>query len=159
MNASRFAVDSNILVYAADGREPHKQSVALAVIDAGRRLDAWVSTQALGEFYVAATRKLRMPAPAAAAQVKQWTRLFAIARPSASAVLAAVDAAAAGRFSYYDALMLATAEEAGCRAMLSEDMADGASFGGIAVMNPFGRDGVAASVRGLLGLDASPPPG
>ena len=156
MSASRFAVDTNILIYAADNRETRKQAMALSLIDAARGRDACLSIQALGEFYVAATRKLRVPPAEAAAQVEQWTHMFAIARPSVAAVLAAARHASAGRFSYYDALMLATAEEAGCRTMLSEDMADGAALGGIAVRNPFGRDGIADAARALLGL--APPP-
>ncbi len=159
MSASRFALDTNILVYAIDGRQAAKRGAALAVIDASRRLDAWLSTQALGEFYVAATRKLRMPAAAAAVQVRQWMALFSIAEPSAVAVRAALAAAESGRFGYYDALMLATAAEAGCRVLLSEDMADGAILGDIVVRHPFGSgpDGLSVAARAVLGMAASSP--
>jgi predicted nucleic acid-binding protein len=159
MTVERYSLDANILVYTLDTRDPRRHAQAIAIAAASVRRDCWLTLQSLGEFYSAATRKLGVPATIAAAQVRRWAAIHRLVGPSWRAVDVAMDAAAAGRFSYYDALMLATAEEAGCRAMLSEDMADGASFGGIAVMNPFGRDGVAASVRGLLGLDASAPPG
>jgi predicted nucleic acid-binding protein len=37
----------------------------------------------------------------------------------------------------WDAVILAAASEAGCRALLSEDIQDGFTWGGVAVVNPF----------------------
>jgi predicted nucleic acid-binding protein len=41
------------------------------------------------------------------------------------------------RSGRFDALLLATASQAGCCNSLSEDMHDGARLGGIVVRNPF----------------------
>jgi predicted nucleic acid-binding protein len=58
--------------------------------------------------------------------------------------------AAAGRFSYWDAVLLASAATVGCTTMLSEDMADGARLGGITVRNPFGPNGLSAAAAAAL---------
>jgi predicted nucleic acid-binding protein len=39
--------------------------------------------------------------------------------------------------SYWDALILASAEEAGCGYLLSEDFQTGRTFGTVTVVNPF----------------------
>ncbi len=57
------------------------------------------------------------------------------------ALASALDAALAGRFQFYDALLLATAGEAGCVAMISEDMADGAALNGVRVVAAFDPQG------------------
>ena len=61
--------------------------------------------------------------------------------------------AVAGRASYWDALLVATAAEAGCRLILTEDLADGTTLGGVAIHNPFAAaGGLTARTRALLGL-------
>jgi predicted nucleic acid-binding protein len=61
-----------------------------------------------------------------------------------------MDAAAEGRFSYRDALPLATAAEAGCAAAMSGDMAEGAALGSIRVVPAFAAGGVNPAARALL---------
>jgi predicted nucleic acid-binding protein len=41
------------------------------------------------------------------------------------------------RLSFYDALIVAAAIEAGCDILYSEDMQHGRTIGGLAVVNPF----------------------
>jgi predicted nucleic acid-binding protein len=41
------------------------------------------------------------------------------------------------RLSWWDALILAAAQEAGCTALVTEDLQDGRSYGGVTVVNPF----------------------
>jgi predicted nucleic acid-binding protein len=41
------------------------------------------------------------------------------------------------QLSFYDALIVATAIEAGCDTLFSEDMQHGRSIGGLAIVNPF----------------------
>jgi predicted nucleic acid-binding protein len=61
--------------------------------------------------------------------------------------------AVAGRASYWDALLVATAAEAGCELILSEDMADGTRLSGVEIHNPFGAaSGLTARTRALLDL-------
>jgi predicted nucleic acid-binding protein len=59
---------------------------------------------------------------------------------------------AAGRLSYWDALLLASCAQAGLTVLLSEDMQDGFKLGGVEVVNPFGPSGLSARAREVLGL-------
>jgi predicted nucleic acid-binding protein len=58
--------------------------------------------------------------------------------------------AAAGRFSYWDALLLATLGRAGCSVLLSEDMADGATLAGVTTRNPSAESALPAEIGALL---------
>jgi predicted nucleic acid-binding protein len=89
----------------------------------------------------------------AAAQATDWLELFPCAAASNSAVRTALADAVAGRASYCDALLLATAGEAGCVAVLTEDLADGAELGGVRIHNPFAAGGgLTVPACRLLGL-------
>ncbi len=59
---------------------------------------------------------------------------------------------ATGRLSYWDALMLASAREAGCSAFISEDLQDGARLFGMEIVNPFGAQGPSPRAIELLDL-------
>lgn len=82
-----------------------------------------------------------MPTAVAAAQVKDWLSLFPCIAATATAVQAALPHAVAGRASYWDALLVATAAEVGCTWVLTEDMADGAVLEGLRIHHPFAADG------------------
>jgi hypothetical protein len=61
--------------------------------------------------------------------------------------------AAAGRASYWDALFVTTAGQAGCTIVLTEDMSDGGILGGLEIHNPFAAAGGLADLAcRLLGL-------
>jgi predicted nucleic acid-binding protein len=118
-------------------------------------LDCVLTLQALGEFYAACTRKGFATRAEAAAQVRRWLDLFpGAAAATAGAVEAALAAAATGRFGYWDALLLATAAEAGCAAVISEDMAPGAMLGDVRVVPAF-AGGAAPSPEALAVLGAA----
>ncbi len=63
---------------------------------------------------------------------------------------AALVSAADGRASWWDAVLVATAAEAGCTTILTEDLSDGGSRHGVRVLKPFGGDDIPADVRILL---------
>lgn len=111
--------------------------------------------QAVSEFYAAIARK-RIVAPAeAAAQASDWLDIFPTAAASAAAIRAALATAANGLASYWDGLLVATAAEAGCVAILSEDLADGSILHGVRVRNPFAGASMPMQVERLLaGADA-----
>ena len=68
--------------------------------------------------------------------------MFPIVCASAEAVTAALEHVVAGRTSYWDALLITTAAEAGCSAILTEDMADGTTLSGVRIINPFAGDDI-----------------
>ncbi len=153
MGAERFTLDTNILVYAVDAREGRKRELAARIIEAAAVLDCPLALQVVGEFYAATTAKMKLDPKDAAARAGQLIAGFDTFGYSVHAVRAALEEAPRGRFSYWDGVLLASAAEAGCTTIFSEDMADGARFGSIAVANPFRRNELAPRAKMILGLE------
>ncbi len=102
-----------------------------ATIQFAAELDCVLTPQALAESFHASTRKQVVSRDDAAAQVRHWMTIFeVVAGPTA--LNTALEAALSGRFQFYDGLLLATAREAGCQAIISEDMEADAVLDGIA---------------------------
>jgi predicted nucleic acid-binding protein len=131
-------VDTNVWVYAVDAADPAKRARALEVTAPAPDRDLVISTQVLTEFYAVVTRKLAVPLPVedAEAMVRQLSVLPVVAIDR-SLVVSAIAGSRAWQISIWDALILRAAEVAGCRRVLSEDLADGATYGSVVVENPF----------------------
>jgi predicted nucleic acid-binding protein len=152
MTVERFTLDANILVYSLDSTGGAKHDLAAEIVKAAARRPCVLTFQSLAETYWAVSRKNIAPRAEIAAQIGDWMEIFPCAAVDAEALLAATAPDMAGRFSFWNALYLATAERAGCTLALSEDMHDGAAFGGLRVRSPFARAGLPAELRELLGL-------
>jgi len=131
-------VDTNVLLYAASTapEERPKAAAARAILD---RTDLVLSVQVLQEFYVQATRATRsdpLSHQQAASLVEAWLR-YTVQDVTVPVMRAAIVAAARYRISYWDAAVIEAARLAGCRTLLSEDLAEGRDFGGVRVENPF----------------------
>jgi predicted nucleic acid-binding protein len=124
--------DTNLLVYAQ--QEGGKADRARALFAGGGKL----SVQVLNEFAAVSRRKQR----------REWREIAeAIADALAlvdSPLALTIDLHAAARalaedhrLSFYDALIVASAIEAGCDILYSEDMQHGRTIGGLAIVNPF----------------------
>ena len=137
----RFTLDTNLLVYAIDSAAGHRHHLSRQIVERAVELDCWLTLQSVCEFYAAATRKGVVPPTDAAAQAADWLDLFPCAAASEGAVRSALGDAAAGRASFWDALLVATAGEAGCVLILTEDLRDGGELGGVSIHNPFGATG------------------
>ena len=148
----RFTVDSNVLVYAVDPRDLVKHRLAVQIVTAATRRDCILTTQSLFEFYSVAVRKIEISPFDATGLVRRWVRLFPGADTNRVVLDRAMLMSQEGRFSHWDAMLLATAEEAGCELCLSEDMQDGAMFGRLAVCNPFNGDQLSARAKEVLRL-------
>jgi len=152
MSGERFTLDTNILVYSVDTLAGARHAMAAEIVERAVGRDCRLTLQAVSEFYVVASRKGMVPASEAAAQANDWLILFPCIPASASAIRAALAAAASGRASYWDALLVATAAEGGCRTVLTEDLKDGGELAGVGVHNPFAAEGrLSDMARKLLG--------
>ena len=152
MNAKRFSIDSNILVYAVDHREGDKHLRALEIVDRAAGLDCVLTAQSLGEFVTVTTRRRMLSKPLILAQVRDWLQFFPMTTASLTAFARAFGAFEAGQFGLWDALLLASAYEADCAIVLSEDMGDGAVLDGITVRNPLRGGALPDDLRPLLGM-------
>ncbi len=134
--SARTFFDSNVLVYTDDASAPAKQKRALELFgELDREGNAVVSLQVLQEYFVAATRKLGVDAQAARRKVE----LFAlnVAVPSLDDVVAAIDLHRLHGLSFWDAMIVRSAGESGCRVLLSEDLQHGRVINGVRIENPF----------------------
>jgi predicted nucleic acid-binding protein len=96
-----------------------------------------LSPQVLQEFYVNATRKIAKPLSRAIARsiVAEYTPWCI--DTTASEVQAAFMIEDRAKISFWDALILASAQKAGAGILLSEDMNSGQAIAGISIINPF----------------------
>lgn len=135
MSAELRFLDTNVLVYLFDADAPAKQAIARELVAAGRLV---LSSQVLSEFYVTVTRKLARPLDAARAS-RAVTDLCAlpVRDVTANLVQAAIRRCAATPLSYWDALIVETALEAGATTLLTEDLQHGQLIGTLRVHNPF----------------------
>lgn len=135
--SGRAFFDSNVLVYADDVSVPQKQRRATELLAEHRRAGtAVVSLQVLQEYFVAVTRKLRLDAAIARQKVELFATL-ALMVPELTDVLAAIDLHRLHGLSYWDALIIRSAKQAGCKVLFSEDMQHGRDFEGLRIVNPF----------------------
>jgi predicted nucleic acid-binding protein len=133
----RSFFDTNVLVYADDRAAPAKQRRALALVAEHRRARTGVlSLQVLQEYFVTVTKKLGVDAATARRKVELLAE-FDVAAPDVADILAAIDLHRLHGFSFWDALILRSAKEAGCRVLLTEDFQQQREVDGVRVVNPF----------------------
>lgn len=137
---NRFTLDTNILIYAVDsaGGEKHKAANRLIQRAAGK--DCTLTVQALGEFFHAATRKGKASVKQAQAFTQVWQRVFTVTASGQATLNEAVEFVRDHGISFWDAMLWATAKQAGCAFILSEDLQHGHSLGGVEILNPFAED-------------------
>jgi predicted nucleic acid-binding protein len=136
MTMARSFLDSNIIVYANDSRDPEKQDRALACLERHIREGTGViSTQVLQEYASVAVQKLKQAVPIILQQLYLLESLHVVTVVPAL-VRRAVEFRELYSLSFWDSLILATAESAGCGEILTEDLNPGQIYCGIRCVNP-----------------------
>jgi predicted nucleic acid-binding protein len=139
-------------VYTVDSQDANLCRRAQDIVRLAAESDRCViALQTVGEFYAAVTRRGLQSRDAAAQQARDWVRLFPVVEPRMVDAEDALAAAAVGRLSYWDGLLVATLRRAGCTALLTEDMQDGAVHDGVTIRNPFAGERLPAEIEALLG--------
>ena len=138
-STDRDFFDTNVLVYAYDQRDHVKQARADELVSgalAGER--GALSAQVLGEFFNTVTRRIPNPLPidVAEAAIHVYSAM-SVVELDLSLVQRAIGTCRRYQISYWDALIVAAAERAGCSRILSEDLNPGQLYNGIPVVNPF----------------------
>lgn len=136
----RFSLDANILVYAVDRNAGERQLQAGELVGRAAQRDCVLTMQALAEFFHATTRKNLLAPARARAFVQDWSDVFKVVSADAAVLAEAMAAVEEHRFSFWDAMLWATARQCGCSALLSEDMQDGRRLGGVEIIDPFAPD-------------------
>lgn len=135
--APRSFIDTNILVYADSDDEPAKQqAAALLIAFVISTRSGVISTQVLNEYTNVALRKLGVKHSRLREQLRFYQQ-FEVVTVTPDITHAAVDLHQTRSISFYDALIMAAAQIAGCARVYSEDMNAGEAVGGVRVVNPF----------------------
>jgi predicted nucleic acid-binding protein len=133
----KFALDTNILVYAEglDGAE--FRDVAMSTIRRLPQQGIVIPVQVLGELYNVLLRKAGRSRPDARDVLLRWRQAYSVLDTTEAALGMAADLSADNQLQIWDAVILSVASQAGCQILLSEDMHDGFTWGGVTVVNPF----------------------
>ena len=130
-------LDTNVLAYSVDNRDVAKQKVAKSIILAARSsADFVMSAQVLNEFSNVAIRKLGKTR----AEVMGFVKLYKTIRTlpiNPEWTVAALEIMDRYGIQFYDALIVAAAESAGCDEIMTEDLNDGQIYGSVKAVNPF----------------------
>lgn len=134
---ARCFIDTNVLVYADSTDEPRKQRIAIDLIRQLRvERRGVLSTQVLNEYIQVGLRKLGLPHAHIREQLHCY-RQFDLAAVTPDTIELALELHQRHSLSYWDALILASAQIAGCAALLTEDMGTGEVLAGVQLVNPF----------------------
>jgi len=129
----RVFFDTNVLVYILASSDSRGKRAEQLFFDGGI-----VSVQVLDEFTDVARRKIRMPWD----DVKDALKVIRIFCPEPVAITIdthelALRIAEEHEIRIYDALIVASALEANCDVLYSEDFQDGQVVEGLSIRNPF----------------------
>lgn len=141
----RIALDTNVLVYATGVNGSERQRAALELLGKLSESETFLPVQALGELFRVLVRKAKISPRLARTTIIRFRDTYPPIETSSSVFLSAMDLAVDHKIGIWDAVMFGAAAEAGCRLLLSEDLQEGFTWGGVTVVNPF-----AATVHPLL---------
>lgn len=136
-------VDTNILVYAYDKRDPEKRSRARDFLDRGIEDGSLVlSHQTVLEFVSVVSRpygpegQRLMPVEEALTQAEALLDTFTVLYPTEGVLRLALRGMATYRLPWFDAHMWAYAEFYGLSPLYTEDFEPGARIGTVDIVNP-----------------------
>lgn len=138
-------VDTNVLVYRVDPRDPLKQQVALDILRDGLRADRlFIAHQSVLEFVAAVSRPQADLAGAplleradALLEAEALLAEFPVLYPARETLQTAIRGAATYGLPWFDAHLWAYAEVNGLHEILSEDFQHGRHYGSVRAVNPF----------------------
>jgi predicted nucleic acid-binding protein len=133
MRGDKAFFDTNLIIYAFAKDDPRAEA-AEALLAAG----GVISVQVLNEFVAVALRKLAMPWNDILAALDAILILCPLPVPlTIETHQIALGIARKHKYHIYDALVIASALEASCTTLYSEDLQDGQAIGGLTIRNPF----------------------
>lgn len=133
---SKVFFDTNILVYQMDKRSIEKRDVCRHLVrKAATDGSAVISTQVLQEFYVVATKKLRLD-PIISKSIMHTFENMEVVTIGKELINEAIDASLQYKLSFWDALIIVAAESAKCEILYSEDLNTGQVMRNVKIVNP-----------------------
>lgn len=138
---AQYFIDSNVLLYAGS-QHPDDQAKRMIALELLRKPDLGFSAQVMQEYFNVAYTKARLgiSIEIALENLELLSRRTTLAI-TPGLVIRATRVAARYKISYWDAAIIAAAEELGCHTIYSEDLNLGQEYNGVRVINPFLRTG------------------
>jgi len=138
--SDKYFLDTNILVYSLDPKEPRKEQIAQKLVTRAVTSGLGViSYQVVQEFVNVALRQFQATMSTLELERYFFRVLLPMMRVSSSTplFLEGLRLQARDRLNWYDALIVAAALERDCKLLYSEDMQHGQRFGDLVIENPF----------------------
>jgi len=133
----KIFIDTNIIVYANDRRDPEKQRKAIEVVSElmNNKLGV-ISSQVLQEYSSVALTKLKQDHGIVLRQLV-LLEVFDVVLMEPALIRRAIEIRGSYTISFWDSCIISAAESAGCDSIYSEDLNAGQYYSGIKVSNPF----------------------
>ncbi len=136
--ASPDFLDTNVLVYAYERVNRSKQRAAQKLVAAALNGGGLISVQVLAELSVTLLHKASPPLrPEQVAVILDAIAPIQLVTPDGEIVRRAVEAREQYGIHFYDGMIVAATERAGCARIWSEDLNSGQAYFGIQAENPF----------------------
>jgi len=133
----KVALDTNVLADAEGIHGADRRGPALDLVQRLPQEATVIPVQVLGELFNVLVRKAGKSRAKARDALLSWRDSFPVIETSPEIILTAADLATDHQFGIWDAVILSAASQAGCRLLLSEDLQEGFTWGGVTVVNPF----------------------
>ena len=128
-----YFLDTNVLIYTVTGEE-RKKEIAIHLLCT----NAVISTQVVNECINVMSRKWKYDYSQIRLVTAQFTQACQVMTLSLRTVSLAMDLAEKYRYTYFDSLILASALEANCESLYSEDLQHGQVIDQrLRIINPF----------------------
>jgi predicted nucleic acid-binding protein len=138
---SKQFLDTNVIVYANDDRDPLKHDRAIELVThVIRQRNGVVSTQVLQEYASVAGSKLRQDLDVVQRQLL-FLEALEIVPVTPALIRRALELQLRYQINFWDASILAAAELAQCRVLFSEDLNPGQLYANVRIENPFAPSG------------------
>jgi predicted nucleic acid-binding protein len=132
-----IALDTNVLIYCCDRRDPRRQQVALDLVAA--TADGILPWQVACEF-IAASRKLAEQGFTAAhawQRLSEFLGLFPLIMPTPAVLERARALHLQQRWAFWDATLVSACIESGVTRLYSEDLPGRANVESLEIVSPF----------------------
>lgn len=134
---SKIFMDTNIFVYSLDEHDKQKKEQSRQLLQNTIREETVViSTQVLQELYVVGTTKLKIDSILMKNILHSFENLEIVIIDT-DLIKEAIDVSVLNKVSFWDALIIATAECAKCEYLYTEDLNAGQIIRGVQVKNPY----------------------
>lgn len=138
--SAKYFLDTNIIVYSFDASQSEKKERALVLIgDALQSGLGVISTQVIQEFLNVASRKFITPLKEEDGKAYLKLVLWPLCKvyPDLALYEVSLELQRETSYSFYDALILASALCGRCEILYSEDFQSGQQIRGLRIVNPF----------------------